>query len=263
MKPTSYLVAACGPLRLFAGVRFCMLALGRARRRAGPGRGSNGWPFASLRVPCGARSSGPSHNSLRSLRSLRSNRCDESDHKRAGARGQEPCAARRRIGALPAARLRLCRCIGGLQSGSVNTCPLRTIARQCDSLELAQKRLGLRSGYDRIASRWWRLEVLAATLAVCELCGDEEHGLQREQIPDFSIAFHDQLSVNMLALDGTDVFGASTPGDRTRVESLNEQFEKWFVLKSHKSFRIVGWRCGPLECVVMPLSGRCSSTLHC
>ena len=51
----------------------------RARRRAGPGRGSDGWPFAALRVPCGARSSGPSHNSLRSLRSLRSNRCDESD----------------------------------------------------------------------------------------------------------------------------------------------------------------------------------------
>ena len=79
MKPTSYLVAACGPLRLFAGVRFCMLASARARRRAGPGRGSNGWPFASLRVPCGTRSSGPAHNSLRSLRSLRSNRCAESD----------------------------------------------------------------------------------------------------------------------------------------------------------------------------------------
>ena len=56
-----------------------MLTSARARRQAGPGPGSDGWPFASLRVPCGARSSGPSHNSLRSLRSLRSNRCDESD----------------------------------------------------------------------------------------------------------------------------------------------------------------------------------------
>jgi hypothetical protein len=38
-------------------------------------------------VPCGARSSGPSHNSLRSLRSLRSNRCAESDDiARQGAR---------------------------------------------------------------------------------------------------------------------------------------------------------------------------------
>ena len=68
-----------GPLRTFAGVRLLLLASVQARRRAGPGRGSDGWPFAALRVPCGARSSGPSHNSLRSLRSLRSNRCDESD----------------------------------------------------------------------------------------------------------------------------------------------------------------------------------------
>ena len=51
-----------------------------------------------------------SHNSLRSLRSLRSDRCDESEHEaREYARGHEPCASRRRKGALPAARPRLCR----------------------------------------------------------------------------------------------------------------------------------------------------------
>jgi len=37
-------------------------------------------PFAARRVPCGARSHGPSRNSLHSLRSLRSNNRDESEH---------------------------------------------------------------------------------------------------------------------------------------------------------------------------------------
>ncbi len=50
----------------------------RARRRAGHRQGSDGLPFAALRVPCDARIPGPSHNSLRSLRSLRSDTCDES-----------------------------------------------------------------------------------------------------------------------------------------------------------------------------------------
>ena len=59
-----------------------------------------------------------SHNSLRSLRSLRSDRCDESEHEaREYARGHEPCASRRRKGALPATRPRLCRdqvvCVAG------------------------------------------------------------------------------------------------------------------------------------------------------
>ena len=36
-----------------------MLAFVLARRRAGPGRGSDGLPFASLRVPCDARVPGP------------------------------------------------------------------------------------------------------------------------------------------------------------------------------------------------------------
>ena len=51
-----------------------MPAAARARRRARSGRGSEGWPFASLRVSCDARVAGPWPNSLRSLRSLRSNR---------------------------------------------------------------------------------------------------------------------------------------------------------------------------------------------
>ena len=51
----------------------------------------------------------PSHNSLRSLRSLCSNTCDESvDEARGYARGHESCASRRRKGALPATRPRLC-----------------------------------------------------------------------------------------------------------------------------------------------------------
>ena len=52
----------------------------------------------------------PSHNSLRSLRSLCSNTCDESEHEaRDYARSHETSASRRRKGALPATRPRLCR----------------------------------------------------------------------------------------------------------------------------------------------------------
>ena len=50
---------ACGPLRLFVRIRSCLLALARAMRRVGPGRGSDGLPFAALRVPCDARVRGP------------------------------------------------------------------------------------------------------------------------------------------------------------------------------------------------------------
>ena len=83
-----------GPILMFASVRCLMLASARARRRAGPGRGSDGWPFAALRGPCGARSSGPSLNSLRSLRSLRSDSRDESvDEARQGARPEALCSS--------------------------------------------------------------------------------------------------------------------------------------------------------------------------
>jgi len=67
-------MAFARPLPLFTGVRLLMRCAARARRRAGPGRGSDGWPFAALRVPCDARVAGLWPNSLRSLRSLRSNK---------------------------------------------------------------------------------------------------------------------------------------------------------------------------------------------
>ena len=51
--------APCEPLLLFARVCVLVPASGRARRRVGPGRGSDGWPFAALRVPCDARVAGP------------------------------------------------------------------------------------------------------------------------------------------------------------------------------------------------------------
>jgi hypothetical protein len=66
---------ACGPLRKFATVRDSHTqSTARARRRARPVQGSDGLPFALLRVPCDARVAGPWPNSLRSLRSLRSNK---------------------------------------------------------------------------------------------------------------------------------------------------------------------------------------------
>ena len=93
-----------GPLSQVARVRTLFVpASARARRQAGPGRGSDGWPFAALRVPCGARPSGPSHNSLRSLRS---DRCDESDDEaRQGARpeGLRSSAAPIRLAQAPPA----------------------------------------------------------------------------------------------------------------------------------------------------------------
>ena len=45
-------------------------------------------PLAARRVPCGARSRGPSRNSLRSLRSLRSNNLDESEDEARAARAR-------------------------------------------------------------------------------------------------------------------------------------------------------------------------------
>ena len=56
-----------------------VLASARTKPQAGHRQRFDAAAFAALRLPCAARSPGPSHNSLRSLRSLRSNRCDESD----------------------------------------------------------------------------------------------------------------------------------------------------------------------------------------
>jgi hypothetical protein len=58
--------------RLLAGLGPLVQVSARARRRAGCARGSEGLPFAALRVPCDARIPGRWPNSLRSLRSLRS-----------------------------------------------------------------------------------------------------------------------------------------------------------------------------------------------
>ena len=59
MKLTSYPVAGFGALRVFATVPSCLRASVSARRRVRPGPVSDGWPFASLRVPCDARLAGP------------------------------------------------------------------------------------------------------------------------------------------------------------------------------------------------------------
>ena len=59
MKLTSYSKAGFSPFRVFACVRSLTRASARARRRAWPGPGSDGWPFASLWVLCDARLAGP------------------------------------------------------------------------------------------------------------------------------------------------------------------------------------------------------------
>ena len=86
----------------------CVRRSARAKARAGRPRRFAEAVGAAHRLPCGARSRGPSLNSLRSLRSLRSNRRDESVVEARCARGHEPCAPRRLTGAPQPARTRLC-----------------------------------------------------------------------------------------------------------------------------------------------------------
>ena len=75
MKLTASGTTDIGRLLLLAIVRYAQTPCSaQAMRRARPGQGSDGLPFALLRVPCDARVPGPWPNSLRSLRSLRSNK---------------------------------------------------------------------------------------------------------------------------------------------------------------------------------------------
>ena len=76
------------PAVLFAADPFLSLTTVALRLACCAAKQSRGWvcagarmrqPFAALRVPCGARSRGPSRNSLHSLRSLRSDGRDESE----------------------------------------------------------------------------------------------------------------------------------------------------------------------------------------
>ncbi len=100
-----------------------------------------------------------SQNSLRSLCSLRSDSCDESDHEARCARSHEPCAARRRTGAAPAARPRLCsdsaRCLWkenrAMQASSLHCsgasqarCLRSANSLQRETLPLAKPRAGVR-----------------------------------------------------------------------------------------------------------------------
>ena len=88
-------LTAFGPRRTLA----CTLVACRHPRDRGrrhPLAAPTSAVLASLRLPCGARTLGPRHNSLRSLRSLRSDKCRESDVEARGyARGQDSCAPRR------------------------------------------------------------------------------------------------------------------------------------------------------------------------
>ncbi len=81
-------------------VRWRLVAVDRrfpfgAEVGAAKARGDRPWRFteavsAALRLPCDARSRGPSQNSLRSLRSLRSDSCDESVDEARCARSHSP-----------------------------------------------------------------------------------------------------------------------------------------------------------------------------
>jgi hypothetical protein len=97
-----------GSLRAF-DERCCCLAGGGREPSRGRAAGFASVRRSALRADCAALLGlvAASRNSLRSLRSLRSDNRDESDNEARCARSHEPCAARRRTGAAPAARLRL------------------------------------------------------------------------------------------------------------------------------------------------------------
>ena len=109
-----------GPIRLLSPLgRFCSTAAfasghcaeGRASQRRGRAAGSASLrrSAAARRLPCGARSWGLPHNSLRSLRSLRSDRCGESEVDARCARGPKhlrSSAPQRRSARCPATPLR-------------------------------------------------------------------------------------------------------------------------------------------------------------
>ena len=83
-------------------------AVGWTKARAGRLRCAAGAVGAVRRLPCGARSCGPSQNSLRSLRSLRSDSCDESDERsalRARPQALRSSAPQKRTAACPPAPL--------------------------------------------------------------------------------------------------------------------------------------------------------------
>ena len=80
-----------GPLPPFA--ESALAGVSAARRRAGPGQGSDGLRFAATALRCSVPA--PSRNSLRSLRSLRSNSATSQITKRAARARPEPCAPRR------------------------------------------------------------------------------------------------------------------------------------------------------------------------
>ena len=128
----------------------------------------------ALRLPCGARSRGPSQNSLRSLRSLRSNRRATSQStKRAARAGHEPCAPQRRRGALRPARTRLCGNVGGLRRKATPdaSCSRRAVAGRGDFWggEEHRSRVGARSALRRLTRG--RCLNAASAASVVSSCG--------------------------------------------------------------------------------------------
>src|SRR5436190_23576270 len=88
--------STCGGL---AGTQSCV----RAGRSASPR-----WSALARRLPCDARTRGPTANSLRALQALRSDSAVESVDEARCARGHEPCASRHLRGAPRPARTHLC-----------------------------------------------------------------------------------------------------------------------------------------------------------
>ncbi len=106
---------------LFLSLDVCCSCAG-LRGKGAPGQ-AGGLRFGGRRVvrrlPSGARSRGPSPNSLRLLRSATFKQAATSQStKRAARAGHEPCAPQRRRGALRPARARLCGNVDGVRRKS-------------------------------------------------------------------------------------------------------------------------------------------------
>ena len=95
-RETELVRCALRPMSDTARCRRSISAVSAAKARAGRPLRFTEAVGAAHRLPCGARSRGPSPNSLRSLRSLRSNNRDESVVDARCARGHEPWPCRPR-----------------------------------------------------------------------------------------------------------------------------------------------------------------------
>ena len=169
--------SATGPSLTFGA---CFANSGAAKSHPGRRQRFSVAVCASLRLPCGARPCGPSHNSLRSLAfaTLRQGATSQST-RRAARAGHKACAPRRPAGALPPARARLCgNSRGGLRLEDQLRWPSRQVVPSRGDLwggEEHRSGVGAHSAQRRLTRRTCSSAVSAANAASCAARPQAEH----------------------------------------------------------------------------------------